>query len=293
MSTYASGTAFRSALEARLSSAAAAGGRPVGRARKLVAFSRLLARLQETASGQWVLKGGFALELRFLEQARATRDIDLDWVLSLEEATEALITGAAYDLDDYFTFQVSRAREEELGAGGGVRFRADAYVGGRLFEQLTIDIGFVTDLPTSQDTLEVPGLLEFAGIAGPRVPATPLELHLAEKLHAYTKSYGGHESSRPKDLIDMVLISDLASFEAGRLRETIRRLFHARATHPVPDALPLPPANWSRSYRLLAEEVGIDVDPRAGHEQAARLLNAVLGTEPQESRWEPASQRWE
>lgn len=72
---YQTPAAFRAALEARLNNAAQAGGRPVGRARKLVAFSRLLARLEQHAAGQWVLKGGFALELRLADHARATRDI--------------------------------------------------------------------------------------------------------------------------------------------------------------------------------------------------------------------------
>lgn len=37
--------------------------------------------------------------------ARATRDIDLDWVTSsLEVATETMIDAAALDLDDYFEF---------------------------------------------------------------------------------------------------------------------------------------------------------------------------------------------
>ena len=40
-----------------------------------------------------------------------------------------------------------------------------------------------------------------------------------------------------KDLIEMVLISELAEFEADRLKRTIDELFRARATHAVPVAL--------------------------------------------------------
>ena len=83
----------------------------VGRARKLVAFGCLLARLQRTAAGQWILKGGFALELRLSDQARATRDIDLDWKLSIDEAAEAMIAAATLDLGDYFEFQIEEARK--------------------------------------------------------------------------------------------------------------------------------------------------------------------------------------
>ena len=69
--SYANAAAFRAALEARLNDAARQGGRPVGRARKLVAFGRLLARLERSTPHHWVLKGGFALELRLPGQARA------------------------------------------------------------------------------------------------------------------------------------------------------------------------------------------------------------------------------
>jgi hypothetical protein len=58
-------------LEARLNQEARVGGRPIGRARKFLAFTRLLARLQASAPDAWALKGGFALELRLPGRARA------------------------------------------------------------------------------------------------------------------------------------------------------------------------------------------------------------------------------
>lgn len=292
--SYQTPAAFRAALEARLNNAAQAGGRPVGRARKLVAFSRLLARLEQHAAGQWVLKGGFALELRLADHARATRDIDLDWATSLEAATETMIEAAALDLGDYFEFQVEQIGEVHEGFGRGVRFRADALVAGRLFEQLAIDLGFVDRLPHDPDELDVPNLLDFAEIPGTRVPAAPLEQHLAEKFHAYTRSYGdGHGSSRPKDLIDMVLISELAAFDATRLRETIVRVFGERGTHSVPTTVPSPPTDWARRYGMLAEEVHIEREPTVGRARVARLLNPLLGDEVETGRWAPATQSWE
>jgi hypothetical protein len=54
------------------------GGLVLERLRKQVAFDRFLARMfpSEFDMAGWVLKGGYALELRFLH-ARATKDIDL------------------------------------------------------------------------------------------------------------------------------------------------------------------------------------------------------------------------
>ena len=45
-----------------------------------------------------------------------------------------------------------------------------------------------------------------------------LEQHIAEKVHAYTATYGPQEqqSTRIKDLIDILLIADLASLDTNR-----------------------------------------------------------------------------
>jgi predicted nucleotidyltransferase component of viral defense system len=291
MNRYASPAAFRAALESRLNAASVASGRSVGRARKLVAFSRFLARLQQSAPDQWVLKGGFALELRLGRQARATRDIDLDWRTTLDDAADVLLEAASLDLQDYFDFDVERAGEADfLGAS---RFRANASIAGRLFEQLLIDVGVEQAHFEPAEELTTPDLLAFAGIEPAHVPAAPLEQHMAEKLHAYTRRYGrGHGSSRPKDLIDMVLISELANFQASHLRQVIEKVFATRATHELPAQLPPPPSQWARPYRTLAGEVGVDPNPRHGHGQVARLLDPLFAGISMEHRWDREALAW-
>ena len=61
---YANGTAFRRALEDRLHNLSLQSHAPLLRLRKLVAFDRLLARLLADSPESWLLKGGFALQLR-------------------------------------------------------------------------------------------------------------------------------------------------------------------------------------------------------------------------------------
>jgi hypothetical protein len=292
--SYASPVAFRAALEARLSAAARAGGPPAGRARKVVAFTRLLARLRRAAPDGWVLKGGFALELRLAGRARTTRDVDLDFAAGLEAATEALVAAAATDLDDFFEFAVERVGAADVGApGGGVRFRAEARVAGRAFETLAIDVGVgPTGLP-SGDELQVPDLLGFAGISSPRVPAAPLERHLAEKLHALTRRYGADQpSSRPKDLIDILLISELAVFDAAALRAAVARVFAERATHAVPTTLPAIPVGWARPYAVMASEVDLDADPAQGRAEAQAFLAPLWSADDQAQHWDPVSRSW-
>lgn len=74
---YQTASAFRQALEARLLNRSRESGGPLIRLRKLAAFERFLARLFTNQRDVWVLKGGGAMQLRLLDQARTTQDIDL------------------------------------------------------------------------------------------------------------------------------------------------------------------------------------------------------------------------
>ena len=72
---YTTGLALRTALEERLKRIARDEGVDLQRLRRQVAFDRFLARLFPGASADWILKGGYAMELRF-QTARTTRDLD-------------------------------------------------------------------------------------------------------------------------------------------------------------------------------------------------------------------------
>lgn len=87
-------------------------------------------------------------------------------------------------------------------------------------------------------------------------------------------------------------MSELARFDFDRLREEIVRVFTARSTHERPTSLPSPLENWVRPYRALAEQVGLDPDPSAGHRLAAAFLGPVLAAEPGLIRWDPDVLLW-
>jgi Nucleotidyl transferase AbiEii toxin, Type IV TA system len=92
--TYKTAGAFRTALETRLHNRARAEGTDLQRLRRQVAFDRFLARMflkGPNAPYPWVLKGGYAMELR-THAARTTKDIDLTLVPQGE------LTPQEYDL---------------------------------------------------------------------------------------------------------------------------------------------------------------------------------------------------
>jgi len=291
---YADASAFRMALEQRLKDAAGDDGARLARDRKRIAFDRLLARLAATGPEQWLLKGGFALELRLRDRARATKDVDLEWQADGEELLDALIDAAEHDAGDYFTFQVERTGPPPERLGGSQRFRVSAVLAGRPFEQ-----HFLLDIAPREDTdrdtvrLTAPNLLAFADIEPVTIAAIPLERHLAEKLHAYTRTFDHRrENTRVKDLVDLALIAELEQLDATTLREAIDHAFLSRAAHTVPDRLPTPPAAWAVPYRDLAQATGIPTDLAAGHAAAAALLNPILTAHITEGTWDPNERRW-
>jgi Nucleotidyl transferase AbiEii toxin, Type IV TA system len=290
---YDDASAFRQALEQRLKDRAGEDGARLVRDRKRVAFDRLLARLLAVANKQWLLKGGFALDLRLTARARSTKDIDIEWRASEEELLDALLDAASHDAGDFFAFAVERAGVPEDQLGGSHRFRITASLAGRPFETFLLDVGFRADDGLTVESLRTEDLLGFAGIEPIEVDAVPLELQVAEKLHAYTRTYeGGRTSTRPKDLIDLALISELSQLDAAALRSEIKTIFALRDTHSAPKALPPPPAEWAMPFRRLAKEVGVPEELAAGHRDAAALLDPILDREITNGRWSPTQRHW-
>lgn len=291
---YADASTFRQALEQRLKNAAAGNALRLARDRKRVAFERLLARLVLAAPGQWLLKGGFALDLRLADRARTTKDVDIEWHAAAEDLLDVLLDATSIDTEDFFSFAIEDAGIPEDRLGGSRRFRVAATLAGRPFEAFALDVGHRTGHPIYAEQLTTDGLLEFAGLPPVVLDATALELHLAEKLHAYTRAYGGNRpSTRVKDLIDLVLIADLGSLDAEALRAAINLTFEERNTHAIPAELPDPPETWTPQYRRLARAVALPGRPADGHAAAAALLNPVLADRFAAARWDPERRRWE
>jgi hypothetical protein len=290
---YASAPPFRQALEARLAATARAGGPSLARLRKEVAFDRLLARLVVVAPDRWVLKGALALDYRFGDRARTTRDVDLAMRGGEASATADLLAAQALDPGDFFSFAIERTGTAGPADGGAVRYHVVAELAGRTFDAFVLDVGFDPPAGVEAELLRGPDLLAFAGIDPVVVPALPLAFAVAEKVHAYTRAYGGREigSTRVKDLVDLVLIAAEAALDAGRLREALDVTFVGRSTHPLPPRLPAPPADWRVPYGRMCRDIGLEPDPGAGHALAAALLDPVLGGRA-EGAWDPRTRSW-
>jgi len=260
---YRSAAAFRMALESRLQALARDRGVPLNTVRLKYVIERLLARLFAGPARGWLLKGGFAMELRYRPRARATKDVDLSAGLGLfgedraaaaEELRGQLQEAAEADLDDFLQFRISTSRAELAGAPqGGSRYPCEALLAGKTYARFHIDVGVGDAVTGEPERLQGEDLLAFAGVPPAQVLAISRPQQFAEKVHAYTFPWADRTNTRTKDLVDLVLFIE-TGLDDPRLGEAIRATFSTRNTHPVPTSLLPPPESWHDDFAVMAAE---------------------------------------
>jgi hypothetical protein len=264
---------------------------PLVRLRKMVAFERFLARLMVNQAGDWLLKGGLALQWRLGNVARTTRDLDMLLTVPAQDIHASLVRAALLDLGDWFRFLV-RQPTISPNPGGGQRFMVQTLLDGRPFEAFHLDVGWGDPVLEPAEMLSAPPLLGFADIEPSTILCYPVTQHIAEKVHAYTRIHLSGESSRVKDLVDILLLARMARPKGPVLSEALRLTFEARNTHPLPLTLSSPPANWALPFRRMAREVKLEWDDLAqAVEQARRFLEPVLSGQAQ-GVWDPLTWQW-
>jgi hypothetical protein len=286
--SYKTAGAFRTALENRLQTRARDEGTDLQRLRRQVAFDRFLARMFSKgpkATYPWVLKGGYAMELR-VQSARTTKDLDLtlhdgthlskDLRKRREQVRAMLQEAAAVRFDDYFEFLVGEAREDLDGAPeGGSRYPVQAQMDGRDYARFPVDVGIGDEVMEPLDVVTGKDWLGFGGIAPPSFPIISAEQQFAEKLHAYTLPRGERTNTRTKDLVDMVLLIRGGNLERKKTAAAVRATFTRRATHEVPSKLDSPPGEWAPVFDALAKECGLAMKIEEGFQVAREFTEAL------------------
>lgn len=291
--TYASPEAFKQAVERRIRTAAGAPG--MGRFRQVLVFDRFLARMFEHFGERAIVKGGVVLELR-LERARTTRDVDIRLSGSGETLLSELEAIGRLDLGDFLSFTVEPDRDHPTIEGDGMvyegrRFRVQGMLAGRIYAgPFGLDVGFGDVLTEPPETIEGSDFLSFAGVPRARHRIYPRVVHIAEKLHAYTLPRP-RENSRVKDLPDLALLAQIGPLEGIAVRNALDATFTFRKTHPLPPALPAPPASWTARYAKIARDdelpwASIDVLEAAVRSFLDPILAGTAGM------WSPGAWAW-
>lgn len=288
--TYATANAFRAALEDRINRRAREQGLDHRRLRNQVAFERFLARLfVDQAPPAWLLKGGFASELRLGGRARATLDLDIAIPSpariappddhQVAEIIERLQQAVNRDLGDWFLFRLSEPLKDlTTPPYGGAKVLVTTILASRTFCKFHLDVGLGDVVVSAPEWITGSDLLAFAGIAPVRVALLPPAQQFAEKLHSLTMPRRRGDNSRTKDLVDLVLLLELGLPDPALVRQAVQATFDRRQTHPLPAALPGPPASWRGPYQQLARACGLGLSTmEEGQAAVARYWQAVQG----------------
>jgi Nucleotidyl transferase AbiEii toxin, Type IV TA system len=260
---FGSAAAFKTSLESHLRKRAEERKVPLSTLQLKFVMERLLARLFHNPDPPWLLKGGFAMDLRFRPRARTTKDVDLSIALVPVQAKADLIgavreqlqEAADQDLGDYLSYRIGEPKQELTNAPkGGARYSCEVVLVGKVYARFHIDVGCGDALVGEPERLIGDDLLSFAGIDPASVLAIPKAQQFAEKIHAYTFPWSGRMNTRTKDLVDLVLLIETGPPEPAQVRAAIAATFATRSTHPQPASLPPPPEIWRAEFAGMAAE---------------------------------------
>src|SRR5437763_1158377 len=146
--TFGSAAAFKTSLETRLRKVAAERAVPFSTLQLKLVMERLLARLFHEPKPPWLLKGGFAMDLRFRPRARTTKDVDLSVAFvaaipdgnMIDSIRARLQEAVDIDLGDYLSYRIGLPKHELANApGGGARFPCDAILVGKTYAKFHLD----------------------------------------------------------------------------------------------------------------------------------------------------------
>lgn len=283
---YETPAAFRRALEDRLLKQAAIEKEDVQRLRRKVAFDRFLCRLSYHSGNNWILKGGYAMELR-MQTARTTKDIDLGLKRILatplsstdasQELLELLQLATSVTMDDFFVFHVGEMMKElDATPDIGMRFPIEVLLSDRIFTRFHVDVSLSDVIRDTIDRVTGCDWLAFADVAPMSFRAIAREDQFAEKLHAYTRPRAGAANSRVKDLVDMVLLIRENAMSCEVLGQAIRDTFERRGTHLIPSMIADPPEFWKESFAAMAGECRIDPNIGVQFRKLVHYINPIL-----------------
>jgi hypothetical protein len=273
-----------------------------------IAYRRLLVRLFAVQSERWVVKGGAALLLR-LDPNRTSNDIDLAYIAQAGEhgvAVEALVSAAAHDAGDFFSFDVGADQgitvDDDHPLERAISVPVTARVGGTVFAAFRVDLGLPRD-----DVLAIDWVSAEATLTGepavdgiPAVAVLALPAQLADKICALFERHGRDRrpSSRARDLADIAMIATQKELDGSSLTAAVRqeeqRRFDARTLlEPLPDALRLADeqvADWRRRWAKATRAAPISFDDALT--VTAAFIDPVLADAVDGKQWIADDQRW-
>lgn len=261
----------RERLEKTLARVAREHGLDQERLRRWVSFLALCGVLeraiQDGILNRYYLKGGVAMELRFAEAARATKDLDLG--LDGDRAYRLSTFAAALQLGfDEFTFRL-RPQTHHMELADTVRIEVAIAYKNRSWQTIEVDLGPAGAADPDLIDPAITGLTEMGIPVTSPVRCLNLNEQVAQKLHACT---GPASAGRARDILDILLIDSLGRLDYEQTRIAVERVFEERATHQLPRTIELSPA-WRLELVSLATSLH---SPFTSAAEISERFHAVL-----------------
>ncbi len=252
------------------------------RLRRWVSFLALCGALDRAIEAGilsgYYLKGGVAMELRFAEHARATKDLDLGMEGARADRLRSLRNALGAGFDD-FSFRI-KAQTRDMEQADTIRVQVAIQHRTRSWQTIEVDLG--SSKADQIDLIEpqVRGLVELGLPVVSPIRCLGLAEQVAQKLHACT---GPVAAGRARDVLDILLIDALGQLDYAAAADAARRVFSERATHPFPPLFAMPP-EWRPELEAMAHELGFALTASAEIERrfldAIRTLSDIQTPEP-------------
>lgn len=268
----------RERLEKTLGRVAREQGLDQERLRRWVSFLALCGVLERAIHDgilrRYYLKGGVAMELRFADSARATKDLDLgldgDRTYRLSSFAAALQLGF-----DEFTFRL-RPQLHHMELADTVRVEVAILYRSRAWQSVDVDLG-----PSGVEEADlvdptITGLVEMGLPVTTPIRCLNLSEQVAQKLHACT---GPASAGRARDVLDILLIDSLGKLDYAQTRIAVEKVFAERGTHQLPRTFELPAA-WRFELESLASSLHSPIKTADQIAQQFQVVLEQLATKP-------------
>lgn len=205
----------------------------------------------------FLVKGGFALEFRFRDDARSSRDVDIvlpiDKAQVMDAATEILRLSWSG-----FSFSIKGEAEERE---HGYRFQVNALYQGK--DWSTFEVELVYGAVDACESIVPFGIDTFGLMRPSHIPCMTIAEQIAQKLHAVSDP----TENRPRDLVDIYLLDTRLPHADDELRGIAIRTFDERGAHPWPPNIALRDG-WEHELTQIITRHGLEL-------HAAEVLNGV------------------
>ena len=268
-----------SVLERWLTEASKETGVAAGRLRRWLGFMVVAAMLDQARHAEdgeplFLVKGGVAMELRIDSGARATKDFDTAFRVSMDAVADHLDPALRTGHGD---FTATRTELKPVRNTGAARCEIKLAYRGR--SVITVKMGVAAVEGGMGDEIDhVPAKpLDHVGLAGPdTIPCVAVRWQMAQKLHACTETFEEGENDRFRDLLDLQLLADLVEGdEWAAARAACIEVFETRAKQVWPPQVTIY-ESWGAGYEALAGETGFSItDVREAADAVAQLIERI------------------